>query len=79
MCSSDLIAGAGLALKRYARKAGVAKHVTPHVLRHTFAVTQITNGMPINQLQAILGHSSVATTGVYLEVLADRVTVPTLV
>jgi integrase/recombinase XerD len=73
------IAGAGLALKRYAKKAGVTKHVTPHILRHTFAVTQITNGMPINQLQAILGHSSVATTGVYLEVLADRVTVPTLV
>ena len=73
------IAGAGQALKRYAKKAGVTKHVTPHILRHTFAVTQITNGMPINQLQAILGHSSVATTGVYLEVLADRVTVPTLV
>lgn len=73
------IAGAGLALKRYAKKAGITKHVTPHVLRHTFAVTQITKGMPINQLQAILGHSSVATTGVYLEVLADRVTVPTLI
>ena len=72
-------AGAGQALKRYAKKAGITKRVTPHTLRHTFAVTQITNGMPINQLQAILGHSSVATTGVYLEVLADRVTVPQLI
>ncbi len=72
-------AGAGLALKRYAKKAGITKNVSPHTLRHTFAVTQINNGMPINQLQAILGHASVATTGVYLEVLADKVAVPTLV
>jgi len=72
-------AGAGLALKRYAKRAGITKNVSPHTLRHTFAVAQVTNGMPLNQLQAILGHASVATTGVYLEVLADRVTVPTLI
>jgi len=73
------IAGAGQALKRYAKKAGIDKRISPHTLRHSFAVAQITNGMPINQLQAILGHASVATTGVYLEVLADRVTVPKLI
>lgn len=72
-------AGAGLALKRYAKKAGITKNVSPHTLRHTFAVTQVGNGMPLNQLQAILGHASVATTGVYLEMLADKVAVPTLV
>jgi integrase/recombinase XerD len=51
-------AGAGLALKRYAKRAGITKNVSPHTLRHTFAVAQVTNGMPLNQLQAILGHAS---------------------
>jgi integrase/recombinase XerD len=48
------------------------------VLRHTFAVLQVSKGMSINQLQAVLGHSSVATTGIYLQIASDRVAVPTL-
>jgi integrase/recombinase XerD len=65
-------------LKRYAKKAGLKKKVSPHVLRHTFAVLQVSKGMSINQLQAVLGHSSVATTGIYLQIASDRVAVPTL-
>jgi len=72
------VAGAGQALKRYAKKAGLKKKVSPHVLRHTFAVLQVSKGMSINQLQAVLGHSSVATTGIYLQIASDRVAVPTL-
>jgi site-specific recombinase XerD len=68
---------------RYASKAGVmkpTKHgdkpIHPHVLRHSYATRLIERGVPIHEVQAALGHSSLATTQVYLHVddskLADR-------
>lgn len=43
----------------------VSKHITPHVLRHTTATTALQGGMPITDIQKLLGHASVETTMIY--------------
>ncbi|MEM3850616.1 MAG: tyrosine-type recombinase/integrase [Thermoplasmata archaeon] len=58
-------------VRYYAKKAGINKKVTPHVIRHTFATTLLRNGADIRFIQQILGHSSVATTQIYTHVDDD--------
>lgn len=55
-------------VKKIKERAGVnvKTHVTPHVLRHTFATTAIDNGMPVDQVQMLLGHASLDTTMIYV-------------
>jgi len=60
-------------LKRVADKARIRKTVTPHVLRHTFAVCYLHRGGNIRALQGILGHSSLITTDIYLNYSGQRV------
>jgi len=67
------------AIKKAAEKAGIKKKVTPHMLRHSFAVALVEQGVPINKVQALLGHASLAITGVYLTIAADNFEVPILV
>jgi len=47
--------------------------VTPHTLRHSIAVHYLINGAPITFVQTLLGHASLATTGIYTR-LADDIT-----
>jgi integrase/recombinase XerD len=49
-----------------ARKASIAKRVTPHVLRHTFAVEAIKKGISLRALQQVMGHDHITTTEIYL-------------
>jgi len=53
-------------MKRLAKKAGVEKRVHYHQLRHVYACDLVREGAPLTTVQALLGHSSAATTSLYL-------------
>src|SRR2546428_6776683 len=56
--------------KRLARRARIEKRVHPHAFRHTHAAELAHDGLPMNLIQAQLGHSSLATTSRYLAHIA---------
>lgn len=59
-------------IAQFRKDAGIERHVTPHMLRHTVATLLLRNGVDIRIVQEFLGHASIATTQRYTHVTKDH-------
>jgi len=62
-----------LLVKRVANRARISRTVSPHVLRHTFAVAAVQKGISLPALQRLLGHDQLSTTEIYLNLSPEDV------
>ena len=60
-------------MKMVANRARISRTVTPHILRHTFAVAAVQKGISLPSLQRLLGHDHLTTTEIYLNLSPEDV------
>jgi len=68
--------GLWLIIKEYVKSAHITTPVSPHMLRHSFAVHLLSRGANLQNVQRLLGHTNIATTQVYQRIIEQRALVP---
>lgn len=60
-------------LKTYQKKSGLQFEITPHTLRHSFAIHLLENGADLKSVQELMGHSDISSTQVYEQVVKNKI------
>lgn len=61
-----------LMFRHYTKAAGIEQHITPHMIRHSFATLLLEKGVDIRIIQQLLGHASIVTTQIYTNVASEQ-------
>lgn len=61
-------------VSKLGQAAGLPRHLTPHIFRHTFATNLLSKGADLNFISLLLGHEDLATTRIYAHILPETLT-----